>query len=288
MALGATAIAAAQQVPDGPSCQASASLVRLAELNEASGIAVSSRSPGRLWTHNDSGKAVLTMLDARGSVTGRIQLTGITIDDWEAIAVGTCPGGSCVYIADIGDNDAKRKQITVYRVAEPVAGEDAVGVKDVFHATYPDGPHDAETLLVTPEGRLFIVTKGDTGPVALYRFPTELRSNASHQLERVGNPRGKGRPAQNERVTDGAVSPDGRWVVLRSVQSLAFHHASDFFAGKWGDAGRIDLKGIGESQGEGVAISANGTVFLTGEGGGKSRPGTFAALTCSVTSSDEH
>jgi uncharacterized protein YjiK len=34
------------------------------------------------------------------------------------------------------------------------------------------GAHDAETLLAAPDGRLYIVTKGDTGEVALYRVPT--------------------------------------------------------------------------------------------------------------------
>ena len=91
-------------------------------------------------------------------------MTGVKVEDWEAVAVGPCPGGSCVYIADIGDNEARRKRITVHRVAEPVS-ENTVAVADSFHATYPDGAHDAETLLVTPDGQLFIVTKGEMGAV---------------------------------------------------------------------------------------------------------------------------
>ena len=58
------------------------------------------------------------------------------VDDWEAVAVGACPGGSCIYIADIGDNEAERKRITIHRVPEP-SNEDSVAVKDTFHATYP-------------------------------------------------------------------------------------------------------------------------------------------------------
>ena len=284
LSLGWSAAPDAQQAA-APQCQPSASLVRIPDLAEASGVAVSRRSPGRLWAHNDSGEAMLVALDLRGSVTGRVRVSGVKVDDWEALAVAACPAGSCIYIADIGDNQAKRKRITIYRVSEP-ASEDSVTVGDTFHATYPDGAHDAETLLVGPDGGLFIVTKGGTDAVALYRFPRQLQPGATHQLERVGKPLASGKASATERITDGAVSPDGAWVVLRTKQSLAFHRAADLFAGNWTDAGRVNLKAVGEAQGEGVAIAADGTVYLTGEGGGKSRPGTFASFACSVTSRD--
>ena len=274
---------AASSAQEAPQCRASGTLVRIPDLPEASGVAVSRRSPGRLWAHNDSGDAVLVALDTRGSVTGRVRVSGTKIDDWEALAVGSCPGGSCIYIADIGDNEAERKRITIHRVPEP-SGEDAVAVKDTFHATYPDGAHDAETLLVAPDGGLFIVTKGETDNVGLYRFPRELRPGATHPLERVGKPRASGKAPATERITDGAVSPDGTWVVLRTRQGFALHRAADLFAGNWTDAGRVDLKAIGEAQGEGIALAADGTVYLTGEGGGKSQPGTFARFECSVKS----
>jgi hypothetical protein len=161
-----------------------------------------------------------------------------------------------------------------------VLSSDSIVVKDSFHATYPDGAHDAETLLVAPDGGLFIVTKGETGAVGLYRFPRELRPGATHQLERVGKPRGSRKASGTARITDGAVSPDGTWVVLRTRQSLAFHRAADFFAGSWVEAGGVSLKSLGEPQGEGVALASDGTLYLTGEGGGKSQPGTFAKFSC--------
>lgn len=285
VSIGWPAVSIAQQAP-APQCQASGALVRIPELPEASGVAVSRRSPGRLWAHNDSGDALLVALDTRGSVTGRVRVSGVKVEDWEAVAVGACPGGSCIYIADIGDNDADREHVTIHRVPEP-STEDTVAVKDTFHATYPDGAHDAETLLVAPDGRLFIVTKGETDAVGLYRFPRELKPGATHQLERVGNPRASGKASETERITDGAVSPDGTWVVLRTRDGLALHRAADLFAGNWTDAGRVDLRAAGEAQGEGVAIAADGTVYLTGEGGGKSQPGTFATYACSMLSPEQ-
>ena len=261
--------------PDGP-------VAAIPEVPEASGIALSRRVPGRFWTHNDSGQPDLFSLDARGSVTGRLRLSGVTVEDWEAVAVGPCPGGSCVYIADIGDNDATRKRITIYRFPEPSRSETSVVVKDIIHGKYPDGAHDAEAFFVTSDGGLFIVTKGDAGPVALYRFPRQVRPGSTHPLERVGQPRGSGTPVKSERITDGAVSANGEWIVLRTGQHLTFHRAAELLAGNWRGAAQVDLKAVGEAQGEGVAIGDDDTVYLASEGGGRSRPGTFARLVCSV------
>ena len=137
------------QQADAGRCRPDGQVVKIPELTEASGIAMSRRVPGRLWAHNDSGEPVLFALDERGSVTGRIRLTGATVEDWEAIAVGPCGAGSCLYLADIGDNDAERKRVTIYRLPEPAGATGSVPVTDVFHATYPDGPHDAEALLIS-------------------------------------------------------------------------------------------------------------------------------------------
>ena len=258
-------------------CTPAGALVPLSGVSEASGLAVSKRVPGRLWTINDSGQPELAALDNRGAITAQVRVTGATVEDWEAIAVAPCDSGSCVYIADIGDNNGSRTRITVYRVPEPEGASRSAAVSDVFHATYPDGAHDAETLLVA-DGRLYIVTKGETGPVAIYRFPAQLQAGATMRLERVGQSRSKADAAG--RITDGSVSPDGQWVVLRTKTSVAFHRTSDVLAGKLQAVSSADVTGLKEPQGEGIAVGADHAVFLAGEGGGKGQPGTFARVTC--------
>ena len=275
------ASAAAQH--EAPQCQPAGAVTPLPGLSEASGLAVGRRTPARLWTHNDSGEPILFALDARGTVEGRVRVTGAAVEDWEAIAAGPCGSGSCLYIGDIGDNEARRKRITVYRVAEPDGASGSAAVTAVFHATYPDGAHDAEALLVAGDGRLHVVTKGETGPVAIYRFPAQLTPGATMRLERVGAA-GAQKPDAASRVTDGAVSPDGQWVVLRTRSILSFYRASDLFAGQWRAASRIDLTRLKEPQGEGVALGAGNTAYLAGEGGGKSQPGSFVRFACAPMS----
>jgi hypothetical protein len=264
---------------DAAQCRPTGPLAQVPGLSEASGLAVSRRVPGRLWTHNDSGEPVLASVDARGSVTGRVRLTGAAVEDWEAIAVGPCGTGSCIYVGDIGDNDARRKRITIYRLPEPDGANGSAPVADVFHATYPDGSHDAEALLIGGDGRLHIVTKGETGPIAIYRFPAQLKSGATVTLERVGaGPAGK--PDAESRITDGAASPDGQWAVLRTKSALTFYRTSDLLSGQWRAANRVDLTSLKEPQGEGVALGADNSVFLAGEGGGKGQAGSFARFSC--------
>jgi hypothetical protein len=151
---------------------------------------------------------------------------------------------------------------------------------EVFQGIYPDGPQDAESLLATDDGGLYVVTKGSTGPVALYRFPRDLPSGGSVRLERVGVPRTTGKLREDERITDGSVSPDGEWIVLRTHRALMFHRAARFLAGDWQPERVVDLTRLGERQGEGVAFGPDNYVYLAGEGGRLARSGTFARVTC--------
>jgi hypothetical protein len=266
-----------------PTCRVSTQIVRLAELPEASGVAASRRTPGVFWAHNDSEDPVIFALDDRGAVKGRVRVAGAQVDDWEDIAVGPCARGSCLYIGDVGDNSGTRDRITLYRVPEPAPGDAATDAVEVFHATYPDGRHDAEALFVTPDSDVFIITKGDPGPVALYRFPRPLESKGSMPLQRVGEPLA-GRVDAKDRPTAADVSHSGEWVAVRTTHYVTFYRTTDLIAGRWRQAARFDLTQLGERRGEGLTFAAKDIVVLVGEGGGLIRsPGTFATLACELT-----
>ena len=42
-----------------------------------------------------------------------------------------------MWVGDIGDNDAERRHVTIYRVAEPEAGATRTSRAYVFRAAYP-------------------------------------------------------------------------------------------------------------------------------------------------------
>ncbi|HEX8455651.1 MAG TPA: hypothetical protein VF647_26455 [Longimicrobium sp.] len=246
-------------------------------VHESSGVAAGG---GVLWTHNDSGEPVLVAVGMDGLPRGSVRVTGAVVEDWEDVAEGPCPAGRCLYVGDIGDNQAKRARITVYRVPMPAPGDAATRPAEAFHATYPDGPHDAEALFVTGDGGVFVVTKGETGPIAVYRFPREMAAGAVSRLERVRELA----PAQgkrSDRITGAAASAEG-WVALRTLRSVSFYRAGNLASGAAAEPLRYDLAPLKEAQGEAVAFGEGGVVHLTSEGVKKKDPATLARLVCNL------
>jgi hypothetical protein len=260
---------AATERHDEVACKPVGSLMPLPGLPEASGVALSLRTPGVVWTLNDSGDPELIAIDEKGTLKARVRVTGATVHDWEDISSARCGGRACLYIADIGDNNSSRRDITVYRVPEPSLSDKETAPVEKFTATYPDGAHDAEGLFVTRDGGLEIVTKEK--PSAVYRFPEPLQPGATVTLQTAGM-------LPIEKVTDAEASQDGQWIAVRTNTELFFLREEEFALGAHGAP--IKLAKVGEPQGEGVAIGANGRVYLVGEGK-HHQPGTLATLDCS-------
>jgi hypothetical protein len=255
-----------------PLCTVAKPRTSLPEVGEASGVAVGRRTPGVIWSHNDSGGPILFAFDESGNARGRVEVTGAMVTDWEDIAAGPCREGACLYIADIGDNNRARSRITIYRVPEPRIDDKATAAAEAWSMTYPNGAHDAEALFVTSMAQVFLVTKEDARTTALYRVPAPAADGAG-RLQLVAQ-------LPLARVTGAAVSLDGNWVAIRTNDEVFFYPAADLLAGKNIEPRRFDLRPLKEPQGEGVAFGPDGLVYLTGEGGGRS--GTLAAIRCSL------
>jgi len=220
---------------------------------EASGLAASQRHAGVLWTHNDSGDAArLFAIGRDGRVLATLRFAGVQARDWEAMAVGRDDRGEpALFAGDIGDNLGVWPSVTVYRVAEPARLRDATVQAQRYRLRYPDGPRDAEALLVDPRGnRLYVASKDEAGG-RLYQAPAKLRSDRVNLLRRVGRV-----PAS---VTDGAYSPDGRLLVLRDYRAAYVYAAS---------GGRLATVPLPlQQQGESIAFSADGGSLLAGSEG---------------------
>jgi hypothetical protein len=220
---------------------------------ESSGLVASRRHPGVLWTHNDSGDAARLFAVGRdGRVLATLRLAGVQARDWEALALGRDGRGApALFVGDIGDNQGVWPWVTVYRVAEPARLRDATVRAERFRLRYPDGPRDAEALLVDPRGnRLYVASKDKAGG-RLYRAPAALRGDRVNLLRRVGR--------VSPLVTDGAFSPDGRTLVLRDYQAAHVYAAS---------GGRLATVALPlQPQGESIAFSPDGRSLLAGSEG---------------------
>ena len=251
-------------------------------INESSGIAASRRNAKLLWTHNDSGDGpFIYAFDRQGKHRGVWRIAGASAIDWEDMAVGPgpAPGQSYIYIGDIGDNSRQREEVIVYRVIEPlITSEDSSSTKsnprntraaDVFRLKYPDGKHDAETLMVHPStGDLYIVTKVMRAAAGVYKLKAPLQNAKETTLTHVGDIR-----LPNLMVgfiTGGDISPDGKRVVLcdylaGSELILADTKAVDFDAIWKRQPVPVNLGS--RKQGEAICYRSDGTaLLLTSEG----------------------
>lgn len=230
-------------------------------LSEASGLAASRVFDNVLYTHNDSGGLpVIYKMDTTGNILGEIHLKGADNRDWEDIAVGPGPekGKSYIYVGEIGDNQGKAASIKILRFEEPQTSEDSSSVEPyMMEMTYPNGPRDAETLMVDPwNGDVLIVSKRDSSNV-LYRLRQEEDAKDIAVLEEVMK-------LPVTMSVAGDISPDGKEIIIKNYWVI-YH-----WTRKKGESIEealsrkpVQLPYIPEPQGEALAFSRNGRSYFS-------------------------
>ncbi len=261
-----TATAPRRQAPPPALCRADRprSLGRVADpaMDELSGLVRGRRDRHVLFALEDSGAPpVITALRPDGALLGRTTLAGAEAIDWEDIAAGPGPDGrASLFAGDIGDNDAARARVQIYRLPEPRAISDATAAAARLDLRYPDGPRDAEALLADPLRRELVIVTKSLARGRAYAVASTAPDGATMTLRR-------GPAVALTLVTAGDVSSDGRLVALRSPSTLAV----------WRRRGREPLtRTLGraptcvapadlsaEGQGESLALSPDGRTAIT-------------------------
>ncbi len=248
--------------------------VQSSALKELSGIELSRNHPGVIYAHNDSGdSARFFAFEQSGTMLAEIQLTAARAVDWEDMALGPCPEGTCVFLADFGDNAQVRKSIQIFRVKEPdlEVGRPFQTLSNVpydrFEYAYEQGPQNAETLMIHPRtGDLYIVTKRSSGPSGIYRIASPKTSSASPtvltRLAEITPPNGE------NLLTGGAIHPCGDGFIIRSYDRLWEYRSKsqdlhDAFATQ-----PVSVPvASAEKQGEAVAYFPDGRGYVTASEG---------------------
>jgi hypothetical protein len=248
-------------------------------LPEASGIVVSRSDPAVIWAHNDSeGEPTLYAIDRGGNVLAEIALPDAgPQSDWEDIALGPCPDGTCLYIGDIGDNLHDRDDRAILRLAEPALPHDGFVEVTRYPFRYPDGPVDAEAMFLLPDTSLFIITKGRRNDIALFRYPPPLRPGERVTLEHVQQLR-DGVAQIPDLVTGADASSDGSRIAVRTYSSVTWYRFDGDTLVQEGAP--IDIRGLQEPQGEGIAIAGGDTLLLVTETGPEGVTPFLSAVEC--------
>ncbi|MBJ8345025.1 hypothetical protein JGU72_10150 [Antrihabitans sp. YC2-6] len=171
-----------------------------------------------------------------------------------------------LWLSDTGDNRRVRPTIALTRI------DPASGAGELHRLTYPDGPHDAEALLIDSSGIPIVVTKEALGVGGVYR-PVEGRTVADlpspgpTMLEKVGLVDLPGP------ITGGAVSADGKVAALRTYSDAFLYWAPE------GDIAAALTSGRGfrialprQPQGEAIAFDRDGGLVIGSESTGALQP----------------
>lgn len=192
----------------GPAAQCQITDPRLAEVSGL--VAVDDQ----LVVINDGGDQVTVFLLDAACQVADVHTAAVDPYDPEDLAVAA---DGTVWLADAGDNDAIRTTVALIALRPD-------GSTSVYRLTYPDGPHDAEALLMAPDGTPYLVTKEILGASGVYRPASALVDGGTVGMDKVaavnmtftgttGGPVGQ---AGQLLITGGAVARDGSAVALRT------------------------------------------------------------------------
>lgn len=173
-----------------------------------------------------------------------------------------------LWLADTGDNDLDRETVALHRLTRR-------GGAVLFRLVYPDGPHDAEALLLDRAGVPYVVTKEALGTAGVYRPAGALEAPGPTPLQRVTSVRlgptdtagGPAGAAGSTLVTGAATSRDGGVLALRTYTDAYLYAVpdGDIVAALGRAPVRVPLPR--EPQGEAVALAPDGTLVSGSEGG---------------------
>jgi hypothetical protein len=222
---------------------------------------------------NDGGdRLTVYVLDSACAVVD-VRSAAVDPYDPEDLALGA---DDTIWLSDTGDNLAQRTTVALLALHPD-------GSTAIYRLTYPDGPHDAEALLLAPDGTPFVVTKEVLGNSGVYRPSSGLVDGTTVAMTKVasltfsltGTPGGPVGRAGQLMVTGGAVSPDGKLVALRTYTDAYVWPltGSDVAAALTAKPTRIALPQA--PQGEAISFGADGRELVVG---GEGLPGDITVV----------
>ncbi len=236
-------------------------------LTECSGLVHSLRYNGVFWAHGDGGSgASIVPVTASGKLargwTGAVRVEGCKNNDWEDIALDD--QGNLI-IADLGNNNGRRKQLMLHFVSEPKPGAVSVRPTRTLRVHYEDQKGDSPDYdceaVFSAAGRIYFLTKHRSDKrTRLYRLAGESTTR-SNPLRLVGSFDVGGM------VTAADASPDGKLVAVLTYTTLwvfSYDRASGSIFTKSESVRRTPIFAW---QAEAVAWEGNDALVIANENG---------------------
>jgi len=187
-----------------PAVAAPASLtLDVPDLGEPVGIAAD-LSEGRYWVTDGttSGRTTVVSVGDDGKLGTKLNWQAPTTDvqalSWY---------DEHLYVGDIGDSARRRDHI---QVLSPMSLNGGSASWMAWDFSYPDGPHDAAAMAVSPRGNMYFITRGDKP--AIYRTRSNPSRTGVNALIKVADA-----PAG---VTDATFLADGSRIAMRTDNAI--------------------------------------------------------------------
>ncbi|WP_028662214.1 hypothetical protein [Saccharomonospora iraqiensis] len=233
-------------------------------LDEVSGLAA---RDGDVYAVNDGGTRVEVFVLDDACAVRDVLRHPIDPYDVEDLALG--PDGT-LWLGDTGDNRRRRETVALHAVPRGDAGA------TLYRLTYPDGPHDAEALVVDEQGVPHIITKDVLGASSVYRPAGPLAAPGPTPLEEVGTvshsptdtPGGPVGTLGSTLITGAALARDGSVLAVRTYTDAYLYPVDDgdLPAALEREPVRVPLPD--EEQGESLAFTDDGDLVSVSEGVG--------------------
>ncbi|QWX83213.1 hypothetical protein H0I23_12220 [Cellulophaga sp. HaHaR_3_176] len=241
-------------------------------VKENSGIAYYGNE--KAWFIEDHGNDdILYQIGFNGNLLREIKVKNGGNNDWEDLAKDS---EGNLYIADTGNNNNKRKDLTIYKVPNPEnnSGNSIDAEKITFN--YPEQKefppkkdnliYDAEAIFYK-NNSIFIITKDRSKPfkgrALIYKVPAK-KGNYEAVLVGEFNPCNTDGICQ---VTSADISPDGKKIVLLGYGLLWVF--SDFTTDNFTQGSLKTIELGATTQLESVSFSDNNTLLISDEERGK-------------------
>ncbi|MGB2502446.1 MAG: hypothetical protein ACPH94_03135 [Flavobacteriaceae bacterium] len=233
-------------------------------IEETSGLA---EFGNNFLTHNDSGgTASLYEFNDQGILVSEHPIIGAVNRDWEDLAQDE----NYFYIADIGNNSGKRKDLTVYKTTKDFELKDSIKIKYQKQKSFKKNKktkYNAETLIAVGDSLVLFSKNMKSMNTHLYVFPKDggsysLSSRKKFKINTLIT--GGDYHAESQRLVLTGYRPDGINYLLKAEKfkleepvSIEFEYYSLPFD---------------RAQVEAVKIKKNKEVWISSEGEGLSIP----------------